>query len=75
AYLRALRSQPGHLMLAPGERHLGLLEAICAEADVAGDLMPDAQLAAVASEHACELVSFDRDFARFSGLRWTRPNG
>lgn len=72
-YLRALRGQPGHVMLGPGPRHLELLELLCQAADVSGDLIPDAQLAALAVEHACELVSFDRDFARFPELRWTRP--
>jgi uncharacterized protein len=72
-YLRALRNQPGHVLLGPGSLHLQLLECLCGEADARGDLIPDAQLAAVAVEHACELVSFDRDFARFAELRWTLP--
>ncbi len=73
AYLRALRGQPGHALLAPGPSHLSLLQQLCEDLDVSGDLIPDAQLAAIAVEHACELVSFDRDFARFPALRWTRP--
>lgn len=72
-YLRALRAQPGHRMVGPAPRHLDLLERMCAEFDAVGDLVPDAQLAAIAIEHACELVSFDRDFARFDGLRWVLP--
>jgi uncharacterized protein len=60
-------------MLAPGPQHLALLEQLCASADASGDLVPDAQLAAIAVEHACELVSFDRDFARFAELDWSRP--
>lgn len=72
-YLHALRGQPSHVMLGPGAAHLELLERLCSDAEAAGDLIPDAQLAAVALEHACELVSFDRDFARFESLRWTRP--
>jgi toxin-antitoxin system PIN domain toxin len=72
-YLRALRDQPAHVRVAPGPRHLELLEHLCEHADASGDLVPDAQLAAIAIEHACELVSFDRDFARFAELRWIRP--
>jgi len=72
-YLRALRDQPGHVLLGPGPRHLELMEGLCTGADAWGDLIPDVQLAALAMEHACELVSFDRDFARFADLRWTRP--
>jgi toxin-antitoxin system PIN domain toxin len=72
-YLRALRGQPAHINLAPGPRHLELFERLCRDADATGDLIPDAQLAAIAIEHACEVVSFDRDFARFAELRWSRP--
>ena len=43
----------------------------CGEAT--GDLVPDAVLAALAVEHGGEVVTFDRDFARFPGLRWVRP--
>jgi uncharacterized protein len=74
AYLKALRAQPTHVLLAPGPRHLALLEELCGSADASGDLVADAQLAAIAVEHACELVSFDRDFARFSELKWSRPS-
>lgn len=73
-YLRALRAQPSHLLLGPGPRHLAFMEKLCTEADARGDLIPDVQLAALAIEHACELVSFDRDFARFADLRWTVPD-
>lgn len=73
AYLHALRSQPGHTLLGPGPGHLALLQRLCERLDVSGDLIPDAQLAALATEHACELVSFDRDFARFPDLHWVRP--
>jgi uncharacterized protein len=74
AYLKALRAQPTHVMLAPGPRHLTLLEELCGGAEASGDLVADAQLAAIALEHACELVSFDRDFARFPELKWIRPS-
>lgn len=73
AYLRALREQPGHLAVSPGPRHLELFQRLCETADAVGDLVPGAQLAALAVEHGGEIVSFDRDFARFPDLRWTRP--
>ena len=73
SYLRSLRDQPSHVPLSPGPRHLDLLEQICRDADATGDLVPDAQLVAVAVEHGAEVVSFDRDFARFPDLRWSRP--
>ena len=46
---------------------------ICAQADVAGNLVPDAQLAALAIQHGVELASADSDFQRFPGLRWFNP--
>jgi uncharacterized protein len=73
-YLKALRGQPAHAMLSPGPRHLALLQQLCADGEATGDLIADAQLAAIALEHACELISFDRDFTRFSELRWSRPD-
>lgn len=74
AFVRALRAQPNHVDAAPGPRHLDLLERLCVAADATGDLVPDAQLAAIAVEHGGTVVSFDRDFARFGGaVRWERP--
>lgn len=35
--------------------------------------MPDAVLAALAIEYGGEVISFDRDFGRFPGLRWQSP--
>jgi predicted nucleic acid-binding protein len=35
--------------------------------------MPDAYFAALAIEFGCEWITLDRDFARFKGLRWSRP--
>ena len=41
--------------------------------DVRGNLVTDAQLAALAIEHGVAVVSIDSDFARFMGLRWVNP--
>lgn len=46
---------------------------ICAKVDVTGNLVPDAQLAALAIEHGVEIASADTDFGRFPGLRWINP--
>ncbi len=73
AFLRAVRAQPNHVPVAPGNSHLELFEKLCHEGDAAGDLTADAYLAALAVEQGSELVSLDRDFARFRGLRWHRP--
>ena len=73
AFMAATRAQPAHLQLDPGPRHLELLRALCEEADASGDLVPDAVIAAVAKEHGCEVVTLDRDFARFTTVRHRRP--
>jgi len=65
----AVRSHPHHIDLGPGPRHLALLRRICLDADARADHVPDAVLAAIALEHNCEIVTMDRDFARFSMVR------
>jgi uncharacterized protein len=40
---------------------------------VTGNLVTDAQLAALAIEHGLAVYSADTDFARFPGLRWHNP--
>lgn len=72
AFLGAVCAQPHHLLTAPGPRHLALLERLCAEAHAVGELVPDAVLGAVALEHNCEVVTLDRDFARFTSVRHRR---
>lgn len=46
---------------------------LCGQVEVTGNLVPDAQLAALALEHGVELASADTDFLRFPGLRWVNP--
>lgn len=62
---------PAATTLAPGERHAAILSRLLIGVGQGGSLVSDAHLAAMAIEHNAELLSFDRDFARFSGLRWT----
>ena len=45
-------------------------QRLCEQVDITGNLVPDAQLAALAVEHGVELASADADFMRFPGLRW-----
>jgi uncharacterized protein len=40
-----------------------------------GNLVNDAYLAALAIEHGATVVTFDRDFARFSGVTMSTPEG
>ena len=73
AFLKAVRGQPQHVAVTPGERHLEVFEQLCSAADATGDIAADAYIAAIAVEQDCELISLDRDFARFPDLRWRRP--
>jgi uncharacterized protein len=58
----------------PTPRHFALIEELLGPIGTAGNLVSDAHLAALAIEHGAELYSFDRDFSRFSGLRWIEPD-
>jgi len=69
----ALRSAPNAVPLAPGKRHWAIFTRLCRDVEAKGNLVPDAYLAALAIESGCEWVTTDRDFARFSGLRWRHP--
>ena len=40
---------------------------------ITANLVPDAQLAALAIEHGLTIYSADSDFARFPGLSWVNP--
>jgi toxin-antitoxin system PIN domain toxin len=73
AFVRSLLGHPNALLLNPGRDHVRLFEEACRAADARGDLVADAYLAALAIETGAELVSADRDFARFPGLRWRSP--
>lgn len=73
AFIDAVRAQPGYLDLTPGRNHQQCLREVCERGEALGNLVPDAALAALAVEHGAEVVSFDRDFARFSQLHWTSP--
>jgi predicted nucleic acid-binding protein len=58
---------------APGEDHPDILGRLLTGAHAAGNLVPDAHLAALAIEHGLKLCSSDSDFARFPGLEWVNP--
>ena len=72
-FVEGLIGQPNAVRLAPGPRHWDLFTRLCRDASVKGNLVPDAYLAALAIESGAELVTTDRDFARFPGLRWRHP--
>jgi hypothetical protein len=68
-----LRDQPNCEIVTPGDRHWSIFRRLCQETDTTGPRITDAWFAALAIEAGCEWVTMDRDFARFPGLRWARP--
>jgi len=72
-FANVIREQPHCVPVNPGPRHWEIFSRVCWEADIRGSLIPDAYFAALAIEFGCEWITFDRDFARFEGLRWSRP--
>ncbi len=68
--LTRLTSSPTVRILNPGSRHWSLLNDIVRENQVRGALMTDAIIVALCREHAVDTVlTNDRDFRRFSGIR------
>lgn len=68
-----LLAQPNARSLRPGPRHWTIFADLCRRTQARGSLVADAHHAALAIEHGCEWISFDRDFAKFPRLRWRHP--
>jgi uncharacterized protein len=72
-FCRVLMQQPNCQLVEPGDRHWSIFQRLCDVANITGSRVTDAWFAALAIEHGCEWITFDRDFARFPGLKWSRP--
>lgn len=72
--VRGWLARPNVRVPVPTERHEGILGELLLEARAAGNHTTDAHLAALAIEWGLILVSADRDFARYPGLRWHDPS-
>jgi toxin-antitoxin system PIN domain toxin len=72
SFLEGLIAMPGRVSVLPGPGHLALFRELC-EAVPGGNDVTDAYLAALAIEDDAELITADRGFARFPGLRWRHP--
>lgn len=57
----------------PGSGYAAILGDLLVRYEVTGNLVPDAQLAALALEHGLTIYSADADFARFTEVSWVNP--
>jgi len=64
----------GAVIAYPGQRHFSIFSSLCRAVSARGNLVSDAQYAALAIETNATWVSFDEDFARFPGLKWEKPH-
>ena len=65
--------QPPVQVLAPGPDHIRHVLTLLEILGTAGNLVSDAQMAALAMDHDAVLHTADTDFMRFQGLRWFNP--
>jgi len=68
AWLQCLLRSPSVRWMHSADEHLLNLERLLT-GPVVGNLVMDAHLAALALENGASVVTFDRDFLRFPGLR------
>lgn len=68
-----LLRQPHCQVVEPGERHWEIFRRLSLETDTRGRRVTDTWYAALAIEWGCEWITFDRDYARFPGLKWRLP--
>jgi uncharacterized protein len=65
--------QPCTRLVQPTSKHWIVFQKMLSEGQAAANLVTDAHLAALASEHGCVLMSTDTDFSRFPGIKWRNP--
>ncbi|MBI3675129.1 MAG: type II toxin-antitoxin system VapC family toxin [Proteobacteria bacterium] len=73
AYCDNLLGQPHCEIVTPGARHWEIFRRLCLETGTRGPRITDAWFAALAIEHGCRWITYDRDYARFTGLDWQEP--
>ena len=73
AFANAVREHPNCVLVQPGPRHWSIFERLCLESGAKGNIVADAYLAALAIEAGCDWVTTDRDYSRFTALRWSSP--
>ncbi len=72
-HVRAWLAEPSVQVLAGGPNQVGQALKLLEQVGTAGNLVTDAQIAAVAMEQGGVVHTADADFARFQGVRWFNP--
>jgi predicted nucleic acid-binding protein len=71
---RRILESPTLTLLQETPNHAEVMMRVLRESDVSGNLVHDAHIAALCIEHGVrELVTGDRDFARFKSLNIRNP--
>jgi uncharacterized protein len=72
-FVEEIRSASSYRRVVPGPRHWALFTWFIRTLNAKANTIPDAWLAALALEQDLELITTDRGFARFPGVRWRHP--
>jgi len=73
AFCDNLLTQPHCEIVQPDDRHWAIFTRLCIATATRGSRIADAWFAALAIEHGCTWITYDRDYARFPGLDWQEP--
>jgi len=73
SFAETIRSPSHCVLIAPGPAHWDIFTTLCRKTAARGNHVADAYLAALTIESGSELLTADRDFSRYPGLRW-RPS-
>jgi uncharacterized protein len=66
-------ARPNVRLLVAGPGHVEAVCRLLTKASTAGNLVTDAQIAALALEYGATVHTADTDFARLAGVRWENP--
>lgn len=72
-FAEALMHAPAVQVVRPGPRHWSIFRDLVTTHRLRGNDVPDAYLASLAMEQGATLVTLDRGFTRFEGLRTLDP--
>ena len=73
SHVRSWLAQPVVQIVEPASDYVGQVLDLLEALGTAGNLVTDAQIAALAMDHGAILHTADADFLRFPGLRWLNP--